>query len=501
MYTSFCSIQSLIAKRSVVKKPNIIVILADDMGFGDVGCYGATKIPTPNMDKAADQGVHFTDVHSSSAVCTPSRYSVLTGRYCWRTWLQSGVLGGFGAPLIEPDRPTVASILKSSGYATAAVGKWHLGLRWRTKQGLELSPDPTGYTAWDENGFNIDYAQPVGGGPYDLGFDYWFGISGSLDMPPYCFIENNRCVGVVDREKEIYYNQQRKGLQADYWRDETVDIAFAQKSVAYIEAQAKCGQDKPFFLYLATAPPHRPCDIRPAFVKGKSSAGDRGDMVVLFDWVVGQVMEALDRTGVADHTLLIITSDNGGRAECADGENYGHKTNGDWRGQKADIWDGGHRIPFIARQPSTIAPGSSCDQIVCLTDLFATFGELAGETLPNNAAEDSISFASSITGGKSVAPARKCVVHHSLDGMFSVRKGRWKLVEGLGSGGFTPPKRQTPEPAGPEGQLYDMFADPRETTNLWLKKPQIVQELSGVLQASRESDSSRRLCNSDNTAK
>lgn len=472
-------------------QPNIVFIMADDMGYGDVGCFGATRVPTPNMDRLAEEGMRFTDAHSSSAVCTPSRYSVVTGRYCWRSQLTSGVLGGFGAPLIEPERLTVGSLLRSRGYATAAVGKWHLGLNWRTKEGADLAESTGDSIGWDQDGFNVDYAGPVGGGPTDLGFDYAFGIAGSLDMPPYCYIENGRVVGLPDREKEHYYNQQRKGMQTPDWRDEEVDIAFAQKATAFIRGHVETEPDRPFFLYMTPASPHRPCDIRPDFVVGKSQAGDRGDMVFLFDWVVGQVMEALDDLGVAENTLLIATSDNGARATCADGEDYGHRSCGDWRGQKADIWDGGHREPFLARWPTRVRPGTVCDELVCLGDFAATCADLVGEDLAEDAAEDSFSFLPALLGEDPSASSREYLIHHSLDGMFSVRKGNWKLIEGLGSGGFTQPKRMDPEPDDPPGQLYDLDTDPQESTNMWLERPEIVRELREILERCRREGRSR----------
>lgn len=458
--------------------PNIVFILADDMGYGDVGCYGATKIPTPNMDRLASEGVRFTDCHAASAVCTPSRYSVVTGRYCWRSSLKKWVLGGFGAPLIEGNRMTVAGLLKRHGYRTAAIGKWHLGFDWARKDGGGTVKDFDA-AAWSIDGFDIDYTKPVTGGPTDLGFDYFFGISGSLDMAPYCFIENDHTVGIPDREKNPYANQQRKGLMTEGWRDDKVDTTFAQKAVEFIEEQA--GGDSPFFLYLCTSAPHRPCDVRPDFVQGQSQAGDRGDMVVLFDWVVGQVIEALDRTGAAGNTLVIATSDNGARLRCANGESYGHKSNGDWRGEKADIWDGGHREPFIARWPNHISPASQCDAPVCLVDFMATCADIVGEPLPEDAGEDSFSFLPLLEGQAPKGTLRTHIVHHSGEGMFAVRKDGWKLVQGLGSGGFSEPKRAEPGPDDPPGQLYDLSVDPGEQNNRWAQEPDKVRELLACL--------------------
>lgn len=466
--------------------PNIIYIMADDMGYGDPGCFGSTRIPTPHMDRLAREGVRLTDAHSSASVCTPSRYSVLTGRYCWRTGMEKWVLGGFGTPLIEPERMTVAALLKAQGYATAAVGKWHVGLDWARKDGSQETVLDFGNPAWSVDGFDIDFTAPVTGGPRGLGFDYFFGIAGSLDMPPYCFIENEQTVGVPDREKEVYYNQQRRGPQTADWRDELVDVTFARKAVDFLEAHAADAPDRPFFLYLTPSSPHRPCDIRPDFVVGASEAGDRGDTVVLFDWVVGQVLEALDRLGLTDDTLVIVTSDNGGQLTCADGNAYGHRTNGALRGQKADIWDGGHREPFLARWPGNIPAGSTCDQLVCLSDFMATCAEIVGTPLPPDVAEDSLSFLDAMTGRG--ATPRRTMVHHSVHAMFSMRDGAWKAVFGLGSGGFSEPAFETADAGGPTGQLYNLADDPAETVNLWQQRPDKVQELEALFQHVRDAN-------------
>jgi len=460
--------------------PNIVFILADDMGYGDVGCYGATKIPTPNMDRLASEGMRFTDAHSASAVCTPSRYGILTGRYCWRTRLTSGVLGGFGAPLITGTRRTVADLLRERGYTTAAIGKWHLGLDWRVQGGRRLSDVHGNDGGWNLDGFDVDYEHPFADGPLAHGFDTWFGIAGSLDMPPYCFLENNRPFGVPDREKAVLYNQQRMGPQTADWRDDQVDTTFAKRAVDYIEDCSQSQDRKPFFLYLTPSSPHRPCEVRPDFVVGASQAGDRGDMVVLFDWVVGQVMDALDRCGVAENTLLVVTSDNGARATCANGEDYGHRSNGRWRGQKADIWDGGHREPFIVRWANGVRAATVCDAPICLGDFAATVADVVESPLPADMGEDSHSYYPSLLDPR-VVSRRPAIVHHSLDGMFSIRHEGWKLIEGLGSGGFSEPRREEPADGGPVGQLYDLASDPSEQSNVWAERPDVVNHLSSLL--------------------
>lgn len=494
-----------------MKDPNIIFIMADDMGYGDLSCYGATKIQTPNMDRAAAEGVRFTDAHSSSAVCTPSRYSVLTGRYCWRTARKRGVGGGFSLPLIDPSRLTVASLLKEHGYATAAVGKWHVGLGWQVKDeydnkggiaheenfrfghGLGMTSIPSGKTfdpeIWEDTDA-IDYAKPIIGGPRTLGFDYFFGITGSLDMPPYCFIENDRTVGIPNVEKSPYNTQQKRGYMTAGWKDEEVDSHFARKAVDFIENHVNDSPEQPFFLYLTPSAPHRPC-MPPQFMAGKSQAGPRGDMVMMMDWVVGQVLETLDRLKIGDNTLLIITSDNGARPADIDGDTYGHKSCGDLRGYKADIWDGGHREPFLARWPEKIQAGTESDELFCLSDLTATCAAIVGGDLPHNAAEDSVNMLPALLDEPREAPLREAIVHHSVDGMFSIRQDCWKLILGLGSGGFSEPKRVIPTPDEPQGQLYNLEKDFAETTNLWNEHPEVVERLTALLKQYQQTGRSR----------
>jgi len=469
-------------------RPNIVWIMADDMGYGDLTCFNSeSKILTPNMDRIAEQGVRFTDAHSASAVCTPSRYGVLTGRYCWRTRLKRGVNGGLSLPLIDPARLTVASLLKHHGYATAAVGKWHVGLEFQEKAGER--PDSENWS--DEGGW--DYTKPILGGPTKLGFDTFFGIAGSLDMPPYCFIENDHTVGIPSQEKEPYNPQQRKGLMVPGWRDEDVDRMFTRKAVRFIENNADPSADNPFFLYLTPSAPHRPC-MPPEFAKGKSQAGSRGDMVWMVDWVVGKIADALERMGVADNTLLFVTSDNGARLADVDGETHGHSACGKLRGCKADIWEGGHRIPLIARWPTRIPSASVCDRTVCLLDLMATCAEIVEHELPENAAEDSISLLSLLRDPTAPAPRSvlgSALVHHSLSGMFAVRQDAWKVVFGLGSGGFSAPRFEAPKPNGPEGQLYDMQTDWRETRNLWMEHDEVIRLARERLDACRQGGRSR----------
>jgi len=465
-------------------KPNIIYIMADDMGYGDVGCFNPeSKIPTPNMDRLAQEGMRFTDAHSSSAVCTPSRYSVLAGRYCWRTRHKSGVHGGFSLPLIDPARTTLASMLQQNGYHTAAVGKWHVGFEWQAKDGERID-----YDCWQDEG-HVDYTKPIINGPLDVGFDYFFGISGSLDMPPYCHIENRHTVGIPNVEKDVYNPQQKKGFMTPGWKDEDVDIHHCRKTVDWLEKHAAEKPDQPFFLYLTPSSPHRPC-MAPDITKGKSQAGPRGDMVCVVDWMVGEITKTIEKLGYKEDTLIIVTSDNGANEADVDGNTYGHKSCGDWRGFKAQIYDGGHREPFIARWPGIIKPGSVCDATIGLMDLMATCADIVDTDLPENVAEDSFSFLDYLKGETASPKARDTVVHHSVSGVFAVRQGPWKMILGQGNGAWGHFDREI-DPSIPVGQLYHMEKDPQETTNLWEKEPAIVERLTALLQKYKDENRSR----------
>jgi arylsulfatase A-like enzyme len=452
-------------------RPNVVVVNADDMGYGDVGCYNPdSQIPTPNIDRLAEEGVRFTDAHSPSAVCTPSRYGLLTGRDPWRTRLRNGgVIFDYDDPLIDADRLTVGEMLQREGYATACCGKWHLGMEWPRHEGV---PDA-------EEGFSneaVDFTRPIEEGPTERGFDYFFGIRASLDMPPYCFIENDHTVGVPTVEKDPYNDQQREGPMVPGWRDEEVGPRVTEQAVNFVTDHVTHNPDDPFFLYVPTSAPHRPC-TPPEFLEGASDAGPRGDMVAEVDWTVGQIDAALEALGVRENTLFVVTSDNGARATCHDGNDYGHRSNGDLRGKKADVWDGGHREPFVARWPAAIEGGRTCDETICHTDLLATVAALAGTSVPADAGEDSYDVTPALLGEDYDGPIREATVHQSGGGYLAVRQGPWKMVPSLGSGGFSEPRYPDPEPDGPEGQLYNLDDDPREQENLWQERPDVVDRL------------------------
>lgn len=457
-----------------MSKPNVVVVMADDMGWGDLGCYGATKIPTPAMDRVAAEGVRATDCHSASAVCSPSRYALLTGRYAWRGPLKTWVLLGHSPAIIEADRPTLGSILQGAGYATGAFGKWHLGLGWHFRDGRKWNAfDPGAPTLPEvDDGSNIDYAAGFDDGPIARGFDHFFGITGSLDMNPYCFLEDDHTVGVPDTPKPVLHPAQRAGLMTPDWEDEAVDTRIAEEACSWIRAQADA--ETPFFCYVTPSAPHRPC-VPPAFAQGQSEAGPRGDMVWMVDWLVGQITDLLDELELADNTLLIVTSDNGGELAYVDGNTYGHRTNGYWRGQKADIFEGGHREPFVARWPGHIPEGSVTDELFGLIDLAPTIAHAVGATVPEGAAEDATDVLDVLTGG--AASPRSSMVHHSVFGVFSFRHENWKLILGDGSGGFTKPIGQACDGSGRAGQLYDLSKDPAEEHDLWASRPDVVAGL------------------------
>lgn len=451
-----------------MKKPNIVYILADDMGYGDISCLNEdSKINTPHIDRLAAEGLACRDAHSTSAVCTPSRYSILTGRYNWRSCLKEGVIWGYSGPIIEPDRMTVASFLRRQGYATGCVGKWHLGWDWH-KNGPQ-----------DED---VDYSQPIKNGPTSVGFDYYFGISASLDMPPYVYVENDRVTAVPDRIVP-------KSSGKEFWREGPIGPDFSHADVlpeltrrAEGFIAEKAAGDQPFFLYFPLPAPHTPILPTPEF-QGKSGTNAYGDFCLHVDDVVGRIRAALERGGVADDTIIIFTSDNG----CSPTANFeelaecGHFPSYVFRGHKADIYEGGHRIPLLLRWPNGIKPGQVSDETVCLVDLIATCADILGVPLPDDAGEDSVSNLSVWHGGALDSALREATVHHSIDGSFAIRCGSWKLEMCPGSGGWSSPK-PGPECDGlPPIQLYDLNADIGERENVADQHPEVVARLQQLL--------------------
>lgn len=469
-------------------KPNIVYILCDDLGYGDVRFLNpAGKIATPNIDRLAAQGLIFTDTHSSSSVCSPTRYGILTGRYNWRSRLQHGVLGGLSPRLIETNRLTVAAFLKQHGYETAAIGKWHLGMDWVKLAGksiTELDIEKPNQV------HNVDYSQPIANGPTSVGFDYYFGISASLDMVPYTFIENDRVTAPPIEEKAFPMMLGRAGgmtrLGPGAANFDAADVlpTLTRKAVEFIRQRNRDAKSrKPFFLYLALNAPHTPI-LPTAEWQGKSGLNPYADYVMETDSMVGQLLKSLDDEQLTPNTLVLFTSDNGcsPAAKIDELAAKGHHPSYHFRGHKADIFDGGHRIPFIVRWPGKIKAGSSSDQLVCLTDLMATCADILGKKLPDNAGEDSISILPALLG-KSKKPLRNSIVHHSIKGSFAIRQGNWKLELCPDSGGWSDPKPGSAAArALPRVQLYDLAHDVGETENVEAAHPKIVERLTKLLE-------------------
>jgi arylsulfatase A-like enzyme len=435
---------------SWAEKPNIVYIMCDDLGYGDIHCMApeTSKIATPCVDKLASEGMTFTDAHSGSSVCSPTRYGLMTGRYSWRTRLQRGVVTGYAPSLIAPDRPTVAGFLKAQGYHTAVIGKWHLDF-------LYLDPK-TG-----EEYKRKDHKKPPVGakipdGPVHRGFDCFHGFHHARDME-----------AVIEDDEVIAH-------------DDTINMLprLTRKSVEYINSRG--GKKEPFFLYVPLGSPHTPIVPSEPW-QGKSPLGKYGDFVMETDNVVGEISKALEKNGFAENTLVVFTSDNGcsKAAGIANLKEQGHIVSGHLRGSKADIWDGGHRVPFVVRWPQGgVKAGSENTQLICHTDLFATAAEITGQPVPAGAAEDSVSILPALDG-KKIKSTRGGVIHHSISGHFAYRKDNWKLILASGSAGWTAPARVKD---GPVAQLYDMTDDVGETKNLYLEKPELAKSLLTALE-------------------
>jgi arylsulfatase A-like enzyme len=469
-------------------RPNIVYILADDLGYGDVRCLNPSgKIATPNLDRLAAAGMVFTDAHSGSAVCTPTRYGILTGRYAWRSRLQAGVLGGCSPRLIEPGRLTVAELLRRAGYQTTAIGKWHLGMDWALRPGKPRFTDAIEKGA---DGWNVDFTRPIANGPNAVGFDEYFGISASLDMVPYTFIENDRVAALPTVDKEFLMmhgrpgNATRRGPAAADFEAKEVLPALANRAVAAIRRRADAARaGTPFFLYLALAAPHTPIAPAESWL-GKSGLNPYADFVMQVDAAVGEVLDALDERGLTDRTLVIFTSDNGcsPEAKFAELAARGHDPSQGFRGHKADIFEGGHRVPFLIRWPGVVEPGRRSDQLICLTDLMATCAGILRERLPGDAGEDSVSLLPALQGHDR-GPLREAVVHHSINGSFAIRQGDWKLALCPDSGGWSAPRPATKAAAGlPAIQLYNLASDPGERRNVQDQHPDVVARLTRLLE-------------------
>lgn len=470
LLTAFFSLHS-----NAQSRPNIVIILADDLGYGDVQCYNPQrgKISTPNINRLASEGMRFTDAHSSSGICSPSRYSLLTGRYHWRSRMQEGLINFWDLPLITPERLTIGGLAKKQGYRTAAIGKWHIGWNWpieldeqahftrygsfeaKSDSGKRFEPTLQDLAAWKKT-----FSQRIDGGPVDVGFDYYFGTD-VPNWPPFCFIENDRTVGIPTeflRPGQVNINQASfQGPALKDWKLEEILPTLRDKAIAFIGNQAKAKQ--PFLLYLPLTSPHTPLAVNPEWKNKSGLNNDYADFVMETDEVVGRVLEALEKNGIANNTLVIFTSDNGCGPYIGvkDLELRGHYPSGPLRGYKGDAWEGGHRLPFIVKMPGVVKPGSACDQLISQTDIMATISDIFGKKLQANEGEDSYSMMPLLKGSK--LPIRKNAINCRYDGLQSVRDGSWKLI-----------CTSVPE-------LYNLANDIGETKNVAAEYPDKVVEI------------------------
>jgi len=472
-------------------KPNIVFILADDLGYGDISCYNPeSKVATPNLDKLAKQGISFTDAHSSSTVCTPTRYSFLTGRMAFRTGMR-GVFTGVGGPcMIEEERLTLPQMLREKGYSTAMFGKWHVGMTFFDKDGKAINK--SGLDAVKR----IDYSRAVPDAPIHRGFDEFFG---TVCCPTtdwlYAYMAGDRIpvppTGIVDRShlpKHPYSRDNRPGMIAPGFDLEEVDLVFLEKSQEFLRRHVKEKPGKPFFLFHSAQAVHLPSFPADRF-KGKTKAGPHGDFIFELDYVVGELMKTLDELGVAEDTLVMFSSDNGLETTSVVNmrSDYGHDGARPWRGMKRDQWEGGHRVPMIARWPGKIKAGSTTDQTTSLTDVMATCAAIVGSKLPNDCAEDSFDMLRVLVGEQGEKPVRRYTLQQTITLALAIRRGHWKFLDHKGSGGnnygrghleaFALPEKAPDAP----GQLYNLETDPGETTNLYFEHPEIVKELNSQL--------------------
>ena len=479
MVALLCSNACEEARAQNAERPNIIFILADDLGYGDISAFNEnSKLNTIHVDRLAKEGMMFTDAHTTSAVCTPTRYSILTGRYNWRSTLKKFVLSGYSKALIRPERMTVAEMLQEHGYHTGYVGKWHLGWDWHFED-IEpsaidrLSDRPT-----------VDFSQPIKNGPKENGFSYSYGFSGSLDMPPYVYVENGYATAiptdstVCSDEKGFW----RRGLTSPDFNHTLVLPHLTDKATSYIDARA--ADRKPFLLYFPLPAPHTPILPLTEFM-GQSNTNFYGDFVLQVDDVVGQIMAALERHDMHENTLIIFTSDNGcsPRADFEELEQVGHDPSHIFRGHKADIFEGGHRVPFVVRWPNKVAAGSASDEVVSTVDFMRTVADVVGAKVPDDAAEDSYSLLPVLLQSSYKKPLREATVHHSINGSFAIRQGVWKLILCPDSGGWSDPRPGDDVPDLASVQLYNLAEDAQELNNVQDSHPEKVAELKELLMA------------------
>lgn len=481
------------------EKPNIVIILADDMGYRDVAFNNPnSRTVTPAIDKLASNGISFSDAHSGGAVSTPSRYGLLTGRYFFRAE-NPKAHWGYLPPLIEPERETIGSLMQRAGYTTACIGKWHLGLHWQKKNAnLPLIPEPgkLGYT-------NVDFTKKITGGPSVLGFDYSYIMPASLDMPPYLFVKNEMAVDsqiiltadvypnvledtqfawdrIHTSNSDVYWERGvwwRNGEMSKSFKVEDCMDDIANEGIAFIEREGK--KKEPFLLYLPLTGPHTPWMPNEEF-KGTTKLGTYGDFIAQIDNIVERVSAKIEELGISENTIIIFSSDNGGAWQEEDILQYAHSSNYGRRGQKGDAWDGGHHIPLFVTWPAQIKKPKEFSHTVSLVDLIATFSDIVNEPIRASYGEDSFSFISVLEGNIDT-PTRENIIYISSSGKLAIKKNEWKYIEGIGSGGFTAPGKLPLVKNGPKGQLYNMKTDSLERNNRYLAEPEKVKELTNLL--------------------
>ncbi|QDU35997.1 Arylsulfatase [Maioricimonas rarisocia] len=485
--------------------PNILLIYADDLGYGDVGCYNPeSKVPTPHLDRLAAEGLRFTDAHSPSTVCTPSRYGVMTGRMPFRLDYRGVFTGVEGPCLITPDRLTLPEMLRQKGYETALFGKWHIGMTFLDRDGKPV------YETSNARGMELvrhaDLSRRILDGPLDRGFDHFFGTAccPTTDWL-YAYIDGDHIPilpeGTRDRDALPMHPWSfdcRPGVVAPDFDFEQVDLVFLEKSKAFLEEHIANHPDRPFFLFHSAQAVHLPSFPAPS-LQGKTEAGPHGDFIFEFDHIVGELLQTLERLDVADNTLILVTSDNGPEAPTVIHmrNDYDHDGARPWRGMKRDQWEGGHRVPFIARWPGRIAPGSVSDQTICQTDIMHTCAAIVGFELPDDAAEDSFNLLPVLLGEQGATSVRPYTLHQTIRLDLAIRRGPWKYLDHQGSGGNNYSRGLLKQYALPEtapeapGQLYNLETDPGETTNLYFEHPEMVRELKSLLDETRSAGRSR----------
>lgn len=496
--------------------PNVLLIYADDLGYGDVGCYNSeSKVPTPHMDRLAADGIRFTDAHSPSTVCTPSRYSVMTGRMAFRLNYPGVFTGVQGPCLISDERLTLPEMLKERDYETALFGKWHIGMTFRNEKGqpvYELQDEIVAEHGRLDSGTKlveiVDFTKKIEGGPLDHGFDHFFGTAccPTTDWL-YSYIDGdfipNPPSALLDRAKEglpthPYSRDNRLGYKSDDFDLQEVDMVFLEKSRAFLRDHASRNPKKPFFLFHSAQAVHLPSFPGKDF-RVKTNAGPHGDFIFQFDHIVGALLETLDELGLSENTLVIVTSDNGPEVptSIAMRGDHNHNGSGPWRGMKRDQWEGGHRVPFIARWPGKIEAGSESEQTICQTDIMATCAAIVGYELPNESAEDSFDLLPALLGQDRGKPIRPYTLHQTNRLALAIRKGPWKYLDHQGSGGNSYEQERLLSFALPDsapdapGQLYNLDTDPGERNNLYFERPELVKELKALLEEAKKSGRSR----------